>query len=337
MKDASHSHGRSARRTTLTKAVAAVLCAALIGSTWPALAADLAGKPVRLVVPFSAGGTADVLARVLADKLRARLPQGAIVENRTGAGGNTGAEAVFGAEPDGHTLLVSSPGPIAINQGLYPKLAFDPTKWTPVAIIAAVPNALVASNKLPVKTAQEFVAYAKANPGKVSYASQGNGTTSHLTAKLFESATGTSMIHVPYKGDTPALTDLAGSQVDVFFSNLGATLPLHRAGKVRILAIADSKRAAALPDVPTFAELGLPMMQAVTWYAVVAPPGMPAAAVQPLNAAAVEVLGQPDVRQRFAELGLDAVGGSPEQAARFIRSETERWQKVIRDAKVTLE
>jgi tripartite-type tricarboxylate transporter receptor subunit TctC len=300
-------------------------------------AAEFPSKQGRIIVPFAAGGTADVLARVLAEKMRTRFPQGMIVENRTGAGGNIGAEAAFKSDADGHTLLLSSPGPIAINQNLYPKLGFDPAKWVAVTVIAAVPNALVVSPKLPVKTAQEFLTHVRANPGKLSYASQGNGTTSHLTAKLFETVTGTQMLHVPYRGDTPALTDLAGGQVDVFFANLGATLPLHKAGKIRILAVADSKRAASLPTLPSFAELGLPQMQAVTWYAVVAPPGTPTAVVQTLNAAVVDAIRRPEVQQRFAELGLEPVGSTPDQAARFIRDEAVRWQKVIKDAKVTID
>lgn len=300
-------------------------------------AAEPASKPLHVIVPFAAGGTADVLARVLAEKLHPRFPQGVIVENRTGAGGNVGADAVFRSEPDGSTLLLSSPGPISVNQSLYPKLAYDPDRWVPVTVIAEVPNALVVGPKLPVKTAQEFVSFAKAHPHGVSYASQGNGTTSHLTAKLFESATGAEMIHVPYRGDTPALTDLAAGQVDAFFTNVSAAQALHKAGKVHILAVADTRRAPSLPGVPTFAEIGLPQMQAVTWYAVVAPPGTPAATVKALNEALVAAIADPTVRQRFGELGLTPVASAPEQAARFIHGETARWHKVIRDAKVTLE
>jgi tripartite-type tricarboxylate transporter receptor subunit TctC len=321
------SSGRRAVLSALLLSVAAGLAGA----------ADLGSKPLRIVVPFAAGGTADVLARVLADKLRTRFPQGVLVENRTGAGGNIGGEAVFKSEPDGHTLLLSSPGPIAVNQSLYPKLAFDPDKWVAVAVIAEVPNALVTGSKLAVKSAQEFVAFTKSNGGKVTYASQGNGTTSHLTAKLFESVTGTEMVHVPYRGDAPALADLAAGQVDVFFTNLSAAMALHKGGKVHILAVADSKRAASLPEVPTFAEIGLPQMQAVTWYAVVAPPATPPEVVKALNEALLAAADQPELRQRYADLGLSAVRSPPDQAARFIRGETARWQKVIRDAKVTVD
>ena len=278
-----------------------------------------------------------MLARILAEKMQPRFPQGVIVENRTGAGGNVGAEAVARSEADGHTLLLSSPGPISVNQSLYPKLPFDPDKWVPVTVIAEVPNALVAGPKLPVATARDFLAYVKANPGKVSYASQGNGTTSHLTAKLYEQVAGAEMIHVPYRGDTPALTDLMAGQVDVFFTNLSATMALYKAGKVRILAVADSRRASSLPTVPTFAEIGLPQMQAVTWYAVVAPPGTPVETVKALNESLVGAIRQPDVRAHFADLGLSPVGSAPDAAGGFIRDETARWKKVIREANVKIE
>ena len=323
--------GSIGRRAALLLAVLASFASGAAG------AAELGSKPLRIVVPFAAGGTADVLARVLAEKMRARFPQGVLVENRTGAGGNVGAEGVFRSEADGHTVLLSSPGPISVNQSLYPKLGFEPDMWVPATVIAEVPNALVIGPKLPVKTAQDFVAHVKAHPGQLSYASQGNGTTSHLTAKLFETAAGVEMIHVPYRGDTPAMADLSAGQVDAFFTNLSAAMGLYKGGKVRILAVADARRAGSLPDVPTFAEIGLPRMQAVTWYAVVAPPGTPQEVVKALNDALVAAIAQPDVRQRFADLGLSPVGSTPDQAARFIRGETARWQKVIRDAKVTIE
>lgn len=313
-------------------------CAALAAGTALAQNPDFPTRPIRLVVPFPAGGTADVLPRILSEKLRTRFPAGVLVENRTGAGGNIGAELVAKAEADGHTLLVSPPGPIAINQSLYPKLPYDASKWVPVTVLAAVPNVLAVSQKLPVKNVQEFVAYLKANPGKVSYASQGNGSTSHLTANLFQSLTGTQMLHIPYKGTAPALTDLAGGQVDVFFDNLSSSMPLHKAGKIRILAVADSKRSPVLKDVPAFSEAGgVPGMQAVTWFAVVAPPGTPAAAVQTLNHAMVEALKLPDVQSRFAEQGAEMVGNSAEQMGRFVRAEAARWAKVIKDANVTVD
>nr|MDP2191445.1 tripartite tricarboxylate transporter substrate binding protein [Rhodoferax sp.] len=316
-------------------ALTGALCLAM--QTLPAAAIDFPSKPVRMVVPFPAGGTADVLPRILADKLRHRFPAGVVVENKPGAGGNIGAEFVFRAEADGHTLLVSPPGPIAINQSLYAKLSYDAKKWVPVTVIATVPNVLAVSPKLPVKTVQEFIAYAKANPGKLSFASQGNGSTSHLTASLFQSLTGIQMTHIPYRGTAPALTDLMGGQVDLFFDNLGVSMQLHKGEKIRILAVADAKRSAALPSVPSFAEAGLPGMQAVTWFAVVAPPGTPAAVVQTLNSAIVEALKLPDVQAQFAELGVEIMGNTPEEMSRFVRDETARWQKIIKAANVTVE
>ena len=301
------------------------------------LANDFPTKPIRVVVPFPAGGTADVLPRILAEKLRSRFPAGVVVENKPGAGGNIGAELVAKSEPDGHTLLASPPGPIAINQSLYPRLGYDATRFMPVTVMASVPNVLAVSNKLPVKNVEEFIAYLKANPGKVAYASQGNGSTSHLTANLFSSLTGTQMTHVPYKGTAPALTDLAGGQVDVFFDNLGSAGPLHKAGRIRILAVADNKRAPTVRDVPSFAEAGLPGMQAVTWFAVVAPPGTPAGVVQTLNSALVEAMRLPDVQQRFAEQGAEVVANTPEQMGNFVRTESARWGKVIKDANVTVD
>lgn len=296
-----------------------------------------AEKPLKMVVPFPAGGTADVLPRVVADKLHTQFPEGVVIENRTGAGGNIGGDYVFRADPDGYTLLASPPAPIAINQYLYKKLSFDPTKWVPVTVLATVPNVLEVSPKLPVHNVAEFIAYLKAHPGQVSYASQGNGTTSHLTASLFMQLTGTQMIHVPYKGTAPALVDLIGGQVDVFFDNLSSSLPFQQSGKVRILAVADEKRSAALPDVPTFAEEKLPAMNAVTWFAIVAPPGTPAAMVDKTQKAIADALALPDVKQRFDKEGAEPRGWSPEQTGRFIRSESEKWKKVIQTANVTLD
>jgi len=302
-----------------------------------AQAADFPTRPIRMIVPFPAGGTADVLPRILSDKLRKRFPEGVVVENKVGAGGNIGAEFVAKSDPDGHTLLVSPPGPIAINQSLYPKLTYDATKWVPITVLAAVPNVLAVSNKLPVNSVQELIAYVKANPGKVSYASQGNGSTSHLTANLFQSLTSTQMLHVPYKGTAPALADLAGGQVDVFFDNLSSSAALQKGGKIRILAVADTKRSPALPNVPAFNEAGISGMVAVTWFAAVAPSGTPPSVVQTLNAAIVEALRMPDVQQRFAEQGAEVVANTPEQMGRFVRDEAAKWQKVIRDSSVTVD
>ena len=315
-----------------------LLLLASLAALSTAYAADISDKQLRIVVPFAAGGLADVLARALAEEMRSSFPKGVIVENKTGAGGNIGAADVFNnTKPGELAILVSSPGPIAVNQGLYPKLPYDPNKWQAVGTIASVPNALIVSNKLPVKTAQEFVAYVKKNTGTVSYASQGNGTTSHLTASLFATLTGATMIHVPYKGDTPALTDLMGGQVDSFFGSVGASLNLHTSGRVRILAVADSKRSAALPDIPTAAEIGLPGMVSVTWYAVVASPVMAGEDVWMLNRALNSAIAKPAMKERFAGLGVDATPRSTADSSAFIGQQTQLWQKVIREAKVTID
>lgn len=310
----------------------ALLSTCLLGS---ALAQS--GKPLRLVVPFPAGGTADILPRILAEKMRSNFPAGVVVENRAGAGGNIGAEAVYRAEPDGTTMLASPPGPIAINHHLYSKLAFDPTRWVPVTVMATVPNVLAVSTKLPVQNLAEFIAYLKANPGKVSYASQGNGSTSHLTASLFMQLTGTEMIHIPYKGTAPALVDLIGGQVDVFFDNLGSSAQHHTSGKLRILAVADEQRAKTLLQVPTFAESKLPAMHAVTFFAIMAPPNTPPALVTAVQKSVADALALPDVRQKFAEQGAEPRGWTPEQTERFVKTESDKWNKVIKSAKVTLE
>ena len=298
---------------------------------------QLSTEPLRLVVPFPAGGTADVLPRIVAEKMRDQFPAGVLVENRSGAGGNIGAEVVFRSEPDGSTMLVSPPGPIAINQHLYRKLSFDPTRWQPVTVLATVPNVLVVSLKLPVKSVAELIAHLKAHPDKVNYASQGNGSTSHLTANMFMQLTGTTMTHIPYRGTAPALTDLIGGQVDVFFDNLSSSLQFHQGGKVRILAVADDQRSGVLPQVPTFAEAGLPAMQAVTWFAIVAPPGTPAAVINKTQQSADAALKTADVQQRFAEQGAQPRGWSPAQTGQFIKSESEKWNKVIKSANVTLD
>ena len=319
---------------TLTRRTLALLaCACLVAQAQ----AQNDNKIARLIVPFPAGGTADILPRVVADKLRDLYPAGVVVENRTGAGGNIGADMVFRAEPDGKTLLASPPAPIAINQHLYKKLGFDPTRWVPVTVLATVPNVLVVNPKLPVHSVAEFIAYLKANPGKVSFASQGNGTTSHLTASLFMQLTGTEMTHVPYKGTAPALVDLIGGQVDVFFDNISSSLQFERTGKVRILAVADEQRSKALPNVPTFAEQKLPAMNAVTWFAVVAPPGTPAGTVDATQKAMAAALALPDVKQKFAEQGAEPRGWDSARTGQFIQTESAKWHKVIQAAKVTME
>ena len=312
----------------------------LAAATMVALGAPVLAQPagtVKLIVPFPAGGTADVLPRILAEKVRPAYPGGIVVENKSGAGGNIGAELVSRADPDGTTFLVSPPGPVAINHHLYKSLRFDPTRWVPVTVIATVPNVLAVSTRLPVNSVQEFVAYLKANPGKVSYASQGNGSTSHLTAAMFMQLTETEMVHVPYKGTAPALVDLVGGNVEAFFDNISSSAPFHTDGKLKILAVADEQRARLLPQVPTFLESKVPGMVAVTFFSMVAPPGTPRAAVDYAHKNFAAALQSPDVQQKFADQGATPGGWTPERTGEFIRTESAKWSRTIKSANVILE
>lgn len=295
------------------------------------------GKPLKLIVPFPAGGTADILPRILAEKMRANFPAGVVVENRAGAGGNIGAEVVFRADPDGTTLLASPPGPIAINHNLYNKLAFDPTRWTPITVIATIPNVLSISTKLPVKNLAEFIAYVKANPGKVSYASQGNGSTSHLTGQMFATMIGGDMVHVPFKGEGPALTELLGGRIDLFFGNISAVLKYRETNQVKLLGLASARRGSMATDVPSAVEGGLPDFVASAWFAVAAPPGTPPAIVTRLNTAINDAMKLPDVKEKFAAQGAEVVGGSPADMSAFVSGERVRWKKVIDSANVKLD
>jgi tripartite-type tricarboxylate transporter receptor subunit TctC len=269
--------------------------------------------------------------------MRDAFPAGIVIENRTGAGGNVGGEFVARAEPDGNTLLASPPGPVAINHNLYKTMSFDPTKWVPVTVIATVPNVLAISNKVPANNLSEFIAYLKANPDKVSYASQGNGSTSHLTANLFMQLTGTRMVHIPYRGTAPALNDLISGQVDVFFDNIASSAQFHTAKRIKVLAVADARRSRALPDVSTFTEQILPAMQAVTFFSVVAPPGTPNSVAKRIQGHLAAAMALPDVREKFAAQGAEPGGQTPEETGAFIQTESAKWRNVIKTANVTLD
>jgi tripartite-type tricarboxylate transporter receptor subunit TctC len=292
---------------------------------------------VRMIVPFPAGGTADALPRIVAEKLADEWRQPVIIDNRAGAGGNIGAEVVASSPADGYVLLASPPGPIAINDSLYKKLAFQPAKFEPVIVLGTAPSVLVVKPAFPAKTVAELINYVKANPAKVTFASQGNGSISHLSAMLFQKLTGADMVHVPYRGSAPALQDIMGNHVDLFFDNLGSSLNLHKAGNLRILALGSSRRAPSLPDIPTLAEAGVEGFQSVTWFAVVAPPGTSAAITQTVNQAIGKVLQQPGVRQHFEKMGVRPLGGSLVETARFIAEERQRWGEVIRATNVRLD
>jgi tripartite-type tricarboxylate transporter receptor subunit TctC len=297
-------------------------------------AASFPNKPIRIVVCVPAGGGVDTVTRIVAEGLHQKLGQPVVVENRAGAAGNIGAEYVFTSEPDGYTLLAAQPAPLTVNPLLYKKLNFDPTQFEPVAIMTSIANVLLVRPDFPAKTAKEFVEYLKANPGKVNYASQGIGTTSHLTAALFERVTGTKLVHVPYKGTAPALNDIIASHVDFIFMVLASAIKLHEAGKARILAVATNKRIATLPDIPTLDEAGVKGFESGTWNALAAPPKTPAAVIAKLNKAVNEVLHGPQAQDHFTKINLRAASGSPAEAAAFIKKETEVWGGVIKDAHV---
>ena len=295
-------------------------------------AVDYPTRPVKIIVSVPAGGGVDTVTRIFAAGLQQRLGQPFVIENRGGGGGNIGAEAAYVAEPDGYTLLATQPAPITSNIALYKKLNFDPVALEPVAVMSKFPNVLLVRQDFPAKTVQDFIAYVKANPGKVTYASQGPGTTSHLTAELFARATGTKMLHVPYRGTGPALNDLVAGHVDFIFMELASGVKLHEAGKARILAVATDKRLDSLPNVPTLIEVGLPDFISDTWNAISAPPKTPPAIIAKLNRAINDIINEPETKTRFRELNLMAAGGSPQDMAKLKREETERWTKVIRDA-----
>ena len=315
---------------------AALALAAMLAAPPSVRAQDYPSRPVKIIVPFPAGGTADVMPRVFAEWLSRKWGQPVVVENRTGAAGNIGAEAVAKAEPDGYTLLSAPPPPLVINQNLYPKLGFDPTEFVPIVIMGRVPNALVVNAKLPVNSVAELIASAKANPGKLTSATQGNGTTSHLTSELFQMMADVKFQHVPYRGSAPALTDLVAGSVDLMFDNLGVSLPLVKGGQLKLLGVATPKRMASLPNVPTIAET-LPGFESAAWFAIVAPPKTPQAVVDKINADVNEALRQSDIEQRLAQLSAEPIGGTPQATAAYMREEIERWHKVIKAANVKLD
>jgi tripartite-type tricarboxylate transporter receptor subunit TctC len=270
---------------------------------------------------------------IAAEKLSARWGQPVIVENRPGAAGNIGADAVFRAEPDGYTLLSAPPPPLVINHNLYPKLNFDPTEFVPIVIMGRVPNALVVNPKFPPGNVAGVIAYAKSNPGKFTSATQGNGTTSHLTSELFQLMAGVKFQHVPYRGSAPALTDLVAGSVDLMFDNLGVSLALVKGGQLKLLAVATEKRMASLPDLPTIAET-LPGFESAAWFGIVAPPKTPQAIADKLSAAVREILKLADVQKRLADLSAEPIGMAPAEMARFMKADAARWREAIRVAGV---
>jgi tripartite-type tricarboxylate transporter receptor subunit TctC len=290
-------------------------------------------KPIRIVVPFPPGGATDILARDVAQKLTEAWGQQVIVDNRPGAGGNIGSELVAKSAPDGYTLEMGTVGTHAINASLYAKMPYDHVKdFVPVILVAGVPNVLVVNPAVPVNSVAELIAYAKANPGKLNFASSGSGTSIHLSGELFKVMAGVQMTHIPYKGSAPALQDLLGGQVQLMFDNLPPSLPQIKAGKLRALAVTSATRAPALPDVPTLAEAGLPGFEASSWFGLLAPAGTPPAIVIKLNAEVAKWLATPDAKERLAKQGANAVGGTPEDFEKHIAAETVKWAKVVKES-----
>jgi tripartite-type tricarboxylate transporter receptor subunit TctC len=298
---------------------------------------DYPVRPVKIVVPYPAGGTADVLPRIFADWLGRKWGQSFFIENKAGAGGNIAAELVAKADPDGYTLLASPPGPLVINQHLYSKLGFDPDSFVPITVMGMVPNALIVNpKKVAAKTVADFVAYARANPGKITVATQGNGTTSHLTSELFQMMAQVKFVTVPYRGSAPALQGLLAGDVDIMFDNLGVSLGMVKSGELKLLGVGTEKRLPSLPDVPTIAET-LPGFSSIAWFALVAPAHTPSKIVDQIAAGIAEAIKDPDVRRRLADLSAEPVGGAPAETGKFMHADGDRWKKVITSAGVKLE
>jgi tripartite-type tricarboxylate transporter receptor subunit TctC len=295
-------------------------------------AANYPTRPVHIIVCVPAGGGVDTVTRYLAQNLEKKLGQPVVVENKAGAAGNIGTEYVFNSAPDGYTLLASQPAPITVNPLLYSGMSIDPSQLEPVAIMTEIANVLLVRPDFPAKNIQEFLAYVKANPDKVNYASQGIGTTSHLSAEQFAKLTGTKLVHVPYKGTAPALNDLIASHVDFIFMEFASAKKFANAGKARILAVATGKRLPELPDTPTLQEAGVTGFESNTWNAISAPPKTPPAIVDKLNKAIEEVLASNEAKEHFAKIGLHAAHTTPAQAKAFIEKETKTWGEVIKKA-----
>jgi tripartite-type tricarboxylate transporter receptor subunit TctC len=295
-------------------------------------------KPIRIIVAYTPAGTTDILARAVGQKMSETWGQPVIVDNRPGANGNIGTEVAARAVPDGHSLVMATAGSHGINVSLYRKLNWHPVNdFVPVSLTAMVPNIMVVNNSLPVKNVREFIAHVKANPGKLSYGSPGNGSTAHLSMELFKTMTGSNIVHIPYKGSAGVLADVMGGQIAVTIDNMPPYVPQVRAGKIRALAVSTAKRSSALPDLPTIAEAGVQGYEAGAWFGLLAPAGTPKAIVAQLSAESARILKLPDVSKRISELGAEPVGSTPEQFAELIKTEIAKWAKVIKDANVELQ
>jgi tripartite-type tricarboxylate transporter receptor subunit TctC len=295
---------------------------------------DYPVHPVRIIIPFPAGSTTDTLTRIVADQLSRRWGKPAVVENVPGM--NIGAERVARADPDGYTLLSSPPSPLTINKLLYHNLPYDPDKLMPITLLATAPNVLDVRKDLPVNSVKELIAYAKANPGKLTYASQGVGSTAQMSSALLEQLAGIKMLHVPYRGALAALNDVIAGHVDIFFDTATTSVPMFRSGQLKILAVGSLKRIASLAEIPTMQEAGLPGFRSITWFALAAPPGTPASLVERINRDTVAVLREPAVTERLRALQLDPGATSPAETARFFADELKLWGRVIAEAHISI-
>lgn len=307
-----------------------LICLVLVSLS--SLAQQYPSRPVRVLIPFTAGSAADIIARAMEPAMRERLGQPLVMDNRGGAGGNIAAELAAKATPDGHTIMMATIGTHAINHTLYSKLNFHPQRdFTPVGLVAESPNAMVVNPKVPAHSIQELIALAKAKPGQINYGSSGSGTTVHLSAELFSVMTGVKMVHIPHKGAAEALASLLGGQTDLMFASLSSSIPLIKAGRLRAFAVTGAKRSPSIPELPTVADAaGLPGFEASAWFGVVGPAGMPKAAVATLNKAALSALEDADVRKRLFNAGVEIRTSSPQDFARYIASEMEKWAKVVK-------
>ena len=322
---------RGVMRRTFLAACAAVLFSGVAG------AQDYPSRPVKIIVPFPAGGSNDIIARIVAQKLTERNGQNFLVDNRGGAGGNIGAEAVASAEPDGYTLLLTAPPPLTINGSLYKKLPFDPAKaFAPVALIASVPIVLVVNPSVQAKNVGELIALAKAKPGSLNFGSSGIGSTNHLAGELLKSMAGVDIVHVPYRGAAPAMNDLLAGQIPFMFDNMPAVLPQVQGKAINAIAVAGAKRAEALPDVPTVAET-VPGFEASSWFGLVAPAKTPAPALAKLSGELETILKEPDVKKRLAELGAEPGTVFGDAFGQFMTDETAKWGKLVKASGATVD
>jgi tripartite-type tricarboxylate transporter receptor subunit TctC len=312
-----------------------LLIAGLFAAVLPAQANEWPSKPIRWVVPFPPGGAMDAIARTLGEKASKSLGQPVVIENKPGAGGNIGTELVAKSPGDGYTMLITSIG-MATNKFLYAKLSYDPVKdFVPVSLLAVVPNVLVTNaNQSSGRTVADVIATAKAEPGKFTYASAGNGTSIHLAGEMFASLAQVNMLHIPYKGSGPAVTDLIGGQVHYMFDSITSAKSHIQSGKLRALGLTTAKRSAALPGVPTLAEAGLPGYEVSPWFAVFMPAATPAPVIAKMNAAVVGAMAQPDVKARFETIGAEGIGSSPEELGRHLNTEIARWGKLITERNI---